>query len=919
MATAITIFLGRLGSLFGNMLFGYLIDEYCSILIIVMAAQLFQMYVDEDTVQTALNRTDLFAEEKISKICNPKEERKMKQQARKEKMKNLLHTSKKQMHTLVKTPYAKRLFSVSCIMFCITSTYYALMTWFPELFQRSADYTNFHNGQTESFCQVSSWFSQMAGNTTIVSNSHRNHSVYRPRLVRSSLTLSKIFVHELLCILNTFANNKQLNSIGLLLNVLSSGDEEKSYTRLGTKVKRPSLRGYAPEAKPRESSTFVPCHKPDKAEKRFRFALQIAADYFKFSNACDVTRLIHYSRHKWYYGFSMLLLKAILIAMIATTTTTTTTTTENSCYTTYRHASSITTTADALAAQSSRHTKHTHAHRAASRRGIDLIFRVCTLLMYSRRTRTFRTRVDNYHSRVSQTFVVTNDLKISVLRLKKKNQQAFKLLPLDGNDMLCITCSAPRVGYEKIKACLDNPCAARSMMNFVNDHHEFICVRSLEPARVFHTPRCIKGNNKLIPQLFLSRALCNKSCCRASDDFPLSFWPQVCQSHQMTSERKQRPAAKGLTTQQQNSTRSVPSDRQPKTWTARGNYPQNSALTNFSLAVTSTNRLSRGRRCRLRACNLRHSVTGAMGIVFPYLGEFQPTKHREKILCWMEMFWTIGVIALPRKYTLSIMKFIVNLSGQSKLNLAIFSLCSDRLVNHVPGNRVHSRRVRLQILESLCRLVRPPVPLTGLLAVRFPREPEIPARVRRDRRRPCRLPVHLRAEHGRGARSLPGQIPPGETQLQGQEHSCPEIAQAQGSEGPCGRGLGPDQSPLQAALSQEHSAGLRHTVWPDFQLLHPHDLVPRAVQSFRRVQAHQSQRHRVSVHRVQSARESDHPGDRRVPGRDRHVVDDLGSCDSRLLLCDERQSKSRALLRLRGSHVPRYFSRLLRHCRHVPD
>lgn len=41
------------------------------------------------------------------------------------------------------------------------------------------------------------------------------------------------------------------------------------------------------------------------------------------------------------------------------------------------------------------------------------------------------------------------------------------------------------------------------------------------------------------------------------------------------------------------------------------------------------------------------AVTGAMGIVFPYLGEFQPTKHREKILCWMEMFWTVGVIVLP--------------------------------------------------------------------------------------------------------------------------------------------------------------------------------------------------------------------------------------------------------------------------------
>lgn len=40
-------------------------------------------------------------------------------------------------------------------------------------------------------------------------------------------------------------------------------------------------------------------------------------------------------------------------------------------------------------------------------------------------------------------------------------------------------------------------------------------------------------------------------------------------------------------------------------------------------------------------------ITGAMGICFPYLGEFQPTKYREKILCWMEMFWTVGIIFLP--------------------------------------------------------------------------------------------------------------------------------------------------------------------------------------------------------------------------------------------------------------------------------
>ncbi|XP_075147400.1 synaptic vesicle glycoprotein 2C-like isoform X2 [Haematobia irritans] len=41
------------------------------------------------------------------------------------------------------------------------------------------------------------------------------------------------------------------------------------------------------------------------------------------------------------------------------------------------------------------------------------------------------------------------------------------------------------------------------------------------------------------------------------------------------------------------------------------------------------------------------NVAGTMGIVFPYLGEFQPTKYREKILCWMELFWTFGIIILP--------------------------------------------------------------------------------------------------------------------------------------------------------------------------------------------------------------------------------------------------------------------------------
>lgn len=51
-------------------------------------------------------------------------------------------------------------------------------------------------------------------------------------------------------------------------------------------------------------------------------------------------------------------------------------------------------------------------------------------------------------------------------------------------------------------------------------------------------------------------------------------------------------------------------------------------------------------------------VAGAMGICFPYLGEFQPTKYREKILCWMEMFWTVGIIILPGKVLCTIIEII---------------------------------------------------------------------------------------------------------------------------------------------------------------------------------------------------------------------------------------------------------------------
>lgn len=44
-----------------------------------------------------------------------------------------------------------------------------------------------------------------------------------------------------------------------------------------------------------------------------------------------------------------------------------------------------------------------------------------------------------------------------------------------------------------------------------------------------------------------------------------------------------------------------------------------------------------------------YRVSG-VNVLYSYLGEFVNTKTREKFLCWMEMFWTTGVIILPCKY-----------------------------------------------------------------------------------------------------------------------------------------------------------------------------------------------------------------------------------------------------------------------------
>ncbi|XP_058794900.1 synaptic vesicle glycoprotein 2B-like isoform X2 [Phymastichus coffea] len=72
-----------------------------------------------------------------------------------EKLKEMINNSKTQVKTLLEKPYGKRLFVTGSVMFCMTSTYYSLMTWFPELFQRFAAFESRYPGEFASVCTIS--------------------------------------------------------------------------------------------------------------------------------------------------------------------------------------------------------------------------------------------------------------------------------------------------------------------------------------------------------------------------------------------------------------------------------------------------------------------------------------------------------------------------------------------------------------------------------------------------------------------------------------------------------------------------------------------------------------------------------------------------------------------------------------------
>ncbi|OXU27360.1 hypothetical protein TSAR_005195 [Trichomalopsis sarcophagae] len=82
-----------------------------------------------------------------------------------EKLMDMLASSKDQVKMLLRKPYAKRISVCSFIMFCMTSTYYSLMTWFPELFQRFAAFEAAFPDEYASVCSVSKRLAAIANET----------------------------------------------------------------------------------------------------------------------------------------------------------------------------------------------------------------------------------------------------------------------------------------------------------------------------------------------------------------------------------------------------------------------------------------------------------------------------------------------------------------------------------------------------------------------------------------------------------------------------------------------------------------------------------------------------------------------------------------------------------------------------------
>lgn len=74
---------------------------------------------------------------------------------KKKELRTMLNDFKVQGKNVIKDPYLKRLLVLSISMFCFSSSFYSLLMWFPEIFQRFSQFQALHPNETSSVCSIS--------------------------------------------------------------------------------------------------------------------------------------------------------------------------------------------------------------------------------------------------------------------------------------------------------------------------------------------------------------------------------------------------------------------------------------------------------------------------------------------------------------------------------------------------------------------------------------------------------------------------------------------------------------------------------------------------------------------------------------------------------------------------------------------
>ena len=101
----------------------------------------------------------------------------------------ILEDFKKQAVEVSKPPYVQRTILACISTFCITSSHYALLLWFPEIFQRFAQFEAHFPNETISVCSVSKRLYSF--NATMVST--KKNYIYKNFIIYNHLIIIKYF------------------------------------------------------------------------------------------------------------------------------------------------------------------------------------------------------------------------------------------------------------------------------------------------------------------------------------------------------------------------------------------------------------------------------------------------------------------------------------------------------------------------------------------------------------------------------------------------------------------------------------------------------------------------------------------------------------------------------------------------------